>query len=39
MGILPQVLEFIFAMQRKMNDEKITRRKIVFQVTKHFSSF
>jgi hypothetical protein len=28
MGTLPQVLEIIFEVQRKRNNEKITRRKI-----------
>jgi hypothetical protein len=27
MGTLPQVLEIIFEMQRKMSNEKITRKK------------
>ncbi len=35
MGMLIQVLEIIFEMQRKMNNEKIIR-KIVSQITKHF---
>jgi hypothetical protein len=41
MGTLPQALEIIFEMQRKMSNEKITRRKINFQLTKHdfFPSF
>jgi hypothetical protein len=30
MGAQPQALEFIFEMQRKRNNENITRRKISF---------
>jgi hypothetical protein len=30
MGTLPQVLKVIFEMQRKMNNEKITRKEINF---------
>jgi hypothetical protein len=30
MGALPQVLEIIFEVQRKMSNEKITRREINF---------
>jgi hypothetical protein len=30
MGVLPQVLEIIFEMQRKMSNEKITIRQISF---------
>ncbi len=38
--MLPQVLEIIFEMQRKMSNEKITRKKKVFQLRKHgFFSF
>jgi hypothetical protein len=29
MGMLPQVFEIIFEMQRKMNNEKITKNKYV----------
>jgi hypothetical protein len=35
MGTLPQVLEIIFEVQRKMNNEKITRRERSFKLTKH----
>jgi hypothetical protein len=36
----PQALEVIFEAQRKKNNEKITRRKKTFQLTKHvFFSF
>jgi hypothetical protein len=34
MGTLLQVLEIIFEVQRKMNNEKITRRKISFPIYK-----
>jgi hypothetical protein len=34
MGLLPQVLEIIFEMQRKMINEKITRREISFPIYK-----
>jgi hypothetical protein len=34
MGALPQALEIIFEMQRKKNNEKITRRKISFSTFK-----
>jgi hypothetical protein len=34
MKTLPQVLEIIFQVQRKMSNEKITRREINFQLTK-----
>jgi hypothetical protein len=34
MGALPQVLETIFEMQRKMNNEKITKREINFPTYK-----
>jgi hypothetical protein len=30
MGALPQAVEIIFEVQRKSNNEKITRRKIHF---------
>jgi hypothetical protein len=35
MGALPQVLKNIFEVQRKMSNEKITRKKLAFQLTKH----
>jgi hypothetical protein len=34
MGTLSQVLEIIFEMQRKMSDEKITRKEINFPIYK-----
>jgi hypothetical protein len=34
MGMLLQVLEIIFEMQRKMNNEKITRKEINFPTYK-----
>jgi hypothetical protein len=34
MGALPQTLDFIFEVQRKMNNEKIIRRKISFPTYK-----
>jgi glycopeptide antibiotics resistance protein len=34
MGVAPQVLEIIFEVQRKMNNEKITRREISFLIYK-----
>jgi hypothetical protein len=34
MGMLPQVLEIIFEVQRKMNNEKIIRREINFLIYK-----
>jgi hypothetical protein len=34
MGALPQSLEIIFEVQRKRNNEKITRRKINFPTYK-----
>jgi hypothetical protein len=34
MGALPQALEIIFEMQRKMRNEKIARRKISFSTYK-----
>jgi hypothetical protein len=39
MGTLPQVLEIIFEVQRKMSNEKITRRERSFKLTKHFYFF
>jgi len=36
MGVLPEVLEIIFEMQRKMNNEKVTRREISFPTYKTF---
>jgi hypothetical protein len=37
MGMLPQILEIIFEVQRKMSNEKITRREISFPTYKtHF---
>jgi hypothetical protein len=36
MGALPQVLEIIFEVQRKMNNEKITRREINFPTYKFY---
>jgi hypothetical protein len=39
MGMLPQVLEIIFEVQRKMNNEKITRREISFPTYKTFFFF
>jgi hypothetical protein len=40
-GALLQALEIIFEVQMKRNNEKIVRRKIAFQLTKHvfFPSF
>jgi len=35
MGALPQALGISFEMQRKRSNEKITRRKYAFQLTKH----
>jgi hypothetical protein len=32
MGVLPQSLEIIFEVQRKMGNEKITRTKISFPI-------
>jgi hypothetical protein len=37
MEALPRALEIIFEMQRKRNNEKLTRRKKAFQLTKHVS--
>jgi hypothetical protein len=34
MGVLPQVLEIIFEVKRKMSNEKITRKKISFPTYK-----
>jgi hypothetical protein len=34
MGVLPQALEIIFEVQRKMINEKISRKKKAFQLTK-----
>jgi hypothetical protein len=34
MGVLPQVLKIIFEVQRKMSNEKITRRKMSFPTYK-----
>jgi hypothetical protein len=34
MGALPQVLGIIFEVQRKMNNEKIIRREIIFSTYK-----
>ncbi len=39
MGVLPQALEIIFEMQRKMSNEKITRREIIFPTYKTIFSF
>jgi uncharacterized membrane protein len=36
-SVLPQALEIIFEMQRKRNNEKVTRKKQTFQLTRHFS--
>ncbi len=36
MGALPQALEIIFEVQMKRSNETIVRRKIAFQLTKHF---
>jgi hypothetical protein len=35
MGVLHEVLEIIFEVQRKMSIGKITKREIRFQFTKH----
>jgi hypothetical protein len=35
MGALLQALEIIFQVQRKKNNEKLTRKKKAFQLTKH----
>jgi hypothetical protein len=34
MGVLPQVLKFIFEVQRKMSNEKLTGREINFPTYK-----
>jgi len=34
MGVLTQALKIIFQVQRKMNNEKIARRKISFSIYK-----
>ncbi len=39
MGVLPQALEIIFEMQRKMSNEKITRKEISFPTYKTIFSF
>jgi len=39
MGVLLQVLEIIFEVQRKMSNEKITRREINFPTYKTYSIF
>jgi hypothetical protein len=39
MGMLPQALEIIFEMQRKMSNEKITRKEISFPTYKTIFSF
>jgi hypothetical protein len=36
---LPQALEIIFEMQRKMSNEKIAKKKEAFQFTKLFFFF
>jgi len=36
MGTLPQVLEIIFQVQRKMNNEKITIKELRFPTYKTF---
>jgi len=38
MGMLPQALEIIFEMQRKRNNEKITRKKKIQLLKQFFSS-
>jgi hypothetical protein len=35
MKVLPQALKIIFEMQRKRSNEKLTKRKISFSLTKH----
>jgi hypothetical protein len=35
MTALPQALEIIFEVQRKKSNEKLTRKKKTFQLTKH----
>jgi len=39
MGTLPQVLKIIFKMQRKKNNEKITRKIKSFHLIKHVFFF
>jgi hypothetical protein len=39
MGALPQVLKIIFKMQRKMSNEKITRKELSFSPYKTFFFF
>jgi hypothetical protein len=39
MGVLPQVLEIIFEVQRKMNDEKITKKSSFSNLHKTFFIF
>jgi hypothetical protein len=41
MGTLLQVIEIIFEVQRKMSNEKVTRKEISFKTykTRFFSSF
>jgi len=39
MGTLFQVLEIMFEVQRKMSNEKITRRKVNFSIYKTFFFF
>jgi hypothetical protein len=39
MRALPQVLEVIFEVQRKMNNEKITRKEISFPIYNFFFFF
>jgi hypothetical protein len=39
MGFLLQVLEIIFEVQRKMSNEKITRKEINFPTYKTYSIF
>ncbi len=36
MGVLLQILKIIFEVQMKMSSEKITRKKKVFQLIRHF---
>jgi len=38
MGALPQVLKIIFEVQRKTNNEKITRKEIIFPIYNFFFS-
>jgi hypothetical protein len=39
MGTLPQALEIIFEMQKKISNEKITRKKKAFQLAELFFFF